>query len=64
MAKQTFEQKISKIDEIIAALESNSSTLDESVKLYNNGIALTEECEKELTEATLKVKKIGGNQEE
>jgi len=58
MAKQTFEQKIAKIDEIINNLDSNSSSLDESVKLYNKGITLTQECQKELEEATLKVKKI------
>lgn len=58
MAKQTFEQKIAKIDEIINSLESNSSSLDESVKLYNKGITLTKECQHELEEATLKVKKI------
>lgn len=59
MAKQTFEEKISKIDEIISTLEGNSSTLDESVKMYNKGIVLTQECQKELEEATLKVRKIG-----
>ena len=58
MAKQTFEDKLTKIDEIINTLESNSSSLDESVKLYNQGITLTQECQKELEEATLKVKKI------
>jgi len=58
MAKQTFEEKIAKIDEIISALESKSPSLDESVKLYNSGISLTEECEKELKESRLKIKKI------
>ena len=64
MAKQTFEDKIAKIDEIISALESNSKTLDESVKLYNKGISLTEECQTELKEATLKIRKIGGEKSE
>lgn len=58
MAKQTFEQKIEKIDEIINKLESSSSSLNESVKLYNKGIILTNECQQELEEAALKVKKI------
>ena len=58
MAKQTFEQKIAKIDDIINSLESSTSSLDESVKLYNKGITLTNECQKELEETTLKVKKI------
>ena len=63
MAKLTFEQKIAKIDEIIEKLESNSSTLDESVKLYNEGTSLAEECQGELTEARLKITKIGNKTE-
>ncbi len=58
MAKQTFEEKIKKIDEIITSLESNSLSLDESVKLYNEGMSLSKECEKELKEAALEVQKI------
>lgn len=64
MAKQTFEQKLAKIDEIINSLENSSSSLDESVKLYNQGITLTQECQKELEEATLKVKKISSEAKE
>ncbi|MEX1376374.1 MAG: exodeoxyribonuclease VII small subunit [Eubacteriales bacterium] len=63
MAKLTFEQKIAKIDEIIEKLESNSSTLDESVKLYNEGTSLTAECQSELEEARLKITKIGSKAE-
>lgn len=63
MAKLTFEQKIAKIDEIIEKLESNSSTLDESVKLYNEGTSLAEECQSELGEARLKITKIGNQKE-
>lgn len=64
MAKQTFEQKLAKIDEIIISLENSSSSLDESVKLYNQGITLTQECQKELEEATLKVNKISSETKE
>ncbi len=58
MAKQTFEEKMQKIDEIITSLESNTNGLDESVKLYNQGMSLSKECEKELKEASLQVEKI------
>lgn len=58
MPKQTFEEKIANIDEIISNLESNSATLDDSVKLYNQGMTLTGECQKELETAQLKVSKI------
>ncbi len=63
MAKQTFEEKIEKIEGIISTLENNTSTLDESVKLYNTGMSLTEECQKELAEVTLQVKKINNQSE-
>ena len=58
MAKQTFEEKMKKIDEIITSLENNQNGLDESVKLYNQGVTLSKECEKELHEASLQVEKI------
>jgi len=64
MAKQTFEEKIEKIEQIISELESGASSLDESVKLYNSGMNLAQECQKELDEAVLKVKKIGGGEKE
>lgn len=58
MATKTFEDKIASIDKIIESLESNSLSLDESVKLYNEGITLTKECQKQIEKAKIEVTKI------
>lgn len=57
MATKTFEDKIANIDKIIESLESNSLSLDESVKLYNEGITLTKECQKQIEKAKIEVTK-------
>ena len=49
MAKtQTLEQSFEKLDEILEKLEDGSISLDESFKLYNDGIKLVKNCNKQL----------------
>ena len=40
----TFEEKIKRIDEICTAMESGKLSLDESMKLYEEGMMLSKEC--------------------
>ena len=47
----SFEESMAKLKEVIIKLESNSSTLDEMVELYEEGIRLTNKCKKQLTQA-------------
>lgn len=42
--KKTFEQALSRLEEIIESIESGEITLDESVKLYKEGIDLSVFC--------------------
>ena len=46
--KKTFEQAIDRLEEIIESIENSETTLDESVKLYKEGIDLSVFCGKQL----------------
>lgn len=50
-----FEQSVKRIDEIISAMENPDIPLEESVKLYREGIKLAADCRKELDSAELLV---------
>ncbi len=51
MSELTFEQKMEKLEKLIKQLETGDNSLDESVKLYQEGIALAKECHEELQKA-------------
>jgi len=48
MTELTFEQKMEKLELFIKKLESGNNYLDESEKLYHEGISLAKECHDEL----------------
>ncbi len=50
MIENNFEQAMTRIEEIIAKLESDTISLDESIKLYQEGIDLTSACYNRLNE--------------
>ena len=56
--KQTFEQNMSRLEEIVTALEKGDAPLEESLKLFQEGTELVRNCGKLLEEAELQVKKI------
>lgn len=51
----SYEQAISRLEEIVAALENGNKTLDESVKLFEEGAFLSAFCNKALQEAEQKI---------
>ena len=53
-----FEEAIEKLSEINNKLESEDITLDESVKLFKEGIELSKFCQSKLDEAKLEIEKI------
>lgn len=50
MNEGNFEESMRKIEEIINKLESDEISLDESIKLYQEGIELTSFCYNKLNE--------------
>ncbi len=55
MAK-TFEESVARLEEIVRELEAGSVGLDESLKLYEEGISLVRACNKKLDAAEQKIK--------
>ena len=54
----TFEENMLRLEKIVHAMERGDVSLDESLKLFQEGTALVENCGKLLEEAELQVKKI------
>ena len=46
--KLTFQQSMSRLDEIVSALNSNDLELEEAMKLCEEGLQLTKKCETQL----------------
>jgi exodeoxyribonuclease VII small subunit len=54
----TFEQNMGRLEQIVRAMERGDVSLEESLKLFQEGTKLVEHCGKLLDEAELQVKKI------
>ena len=52
---KTFEQAVSRIDEIVSSLEKGDVQLDKSLSLFEEGVKLIEECGTMLDTAEQKV---------
>ncbi len=52
---ETYEQKVEKVKKIIADIEDGKTSLEESIRLYEQGSILIKQCETLLAEAELKV---------
>jgi exodeoxyribonuclease VII small subunit len=52
---ETYEKKIEELRRIIEKIEDGNTSLDESMRLYEQGAALIRQCETLLAEAELKV---------
>lgn len=55
---QNFEASLARLEQIVRAMESGEASLDESIKLFQEGTELIRSCEKLLDEAELNVKKV------
>lgn len=53
--KQTFEQAMGRLEEIVSQVEQGDCGLDQSLKLFEEGAKLAGQCEKLLDQAEQKV---------
>lgn len=53
--KMSFEEALKELEGIVSELEKNQLTLEESVKIFSRGIALSAYCAKKLDEAEGKI---------
>ena len=58
MKDMTFEQAMERLEAIVSVLESGKGTLDESMKLFEEGTALTAFCAESLKAAEQKIIKL------
>ncbi len=62
--KPDFENSLARLEEIVAKLESANLSLDDAMKLFEEGVQLSRDCQKFLEQAEGKVeillKKAGG----
>lgn len=58
METMTFEQKIARLEEIVAKLEKGDAQLGDSLKLFEEGTRLVSACREELDKAEQQVVKL------
>jgi exodeoxyribonuclease VII small subunit len=46
--EKTFEEAMNRLDEIVKLLESGSVSMDETIKLFDEGMKLVKECDGQL----------------
>tara|TARA_B100001063_G_scaffold177870_1_gene166783 strand:- start:627 stop:851 length:225 start_codon:yes stop_codon:yes gene_type:complete len=56
--EKNFEDALQRLEEIAQLLESEDTPLEDSIKLFEEGIELKEFCEEKLKSAKLKIDKI------
>ena len=56
--EQTFESAMSRLEEISDVLTQNQVGLDESLKLYEEGVKLLKFCSDKLEKADITIKRI------
>ncbi len=55
---QTFEKNLELLTEVIQKMEQQDVGLEESLKLYEQGVQLTRKCQKIIDEAEQKIEQL------
>ena len=55
-----FEKKLGRLEDIVEKMENGELTLEDSLKLFEEGVKLSRECNVQLNEAEQKVKILLG----
>ncbi len=53
-----FEKRLNRLEEIVARMETGDLSLDDSLKLFEEGVKLSRDCNAELNEAEQKVRML------
>lgn len=56
--KLSFEKSMTRLEQIVRAMERGDVALEESLKLFQEGTELVKNCQKLLDDASLQVKQI------
>lgn len=60
----TYEEAITRLNEIVKLLDNNDISLEESVKLFEEGTKLSDFCYKKLNSAEQKITELKSAQEQ
>ena len=55
-----FEKKLGRLEEIVEKMETGELSLEESLKLFEEGVKLTRDCNTQLSDAEQKVRLLIG----
>ena len=58
--KPKFEEALTRLEKIVADMESGALQLDDMLKKFEEGRKLADECQKELESIRLKIEKVTG----
>ena len=56
--KPDFEKSLVRLEEVVRRLESPQLSLDDAMKLFEEGVALSRECQKQLEEAETRIEML------
>lgn len=59
--KLSFEGKMKRLEEIVGKIESSDIELEESIKLFEEGVKLSKDCQSSLDDAEKKVKVLASD---
>lgn len=54
----SFEEALERLNEIVKALEHSDAPLDDSLKLFEEGVALVKQCNDQIDQAEAKIKQL------
>jgi len=59
--QKSYEESVKRLQEIVAELEKTNITLEQSMKLFEEGVVLVKECGEVLDTAQQKVEQLSGS---
>jgi len=62
-SRTSFEEELKRLEEIVAALESETVTLEGALELFEEGTTIVKSAQKKLKESQLRVRKVLGEKE-
>lgn len=62
--EMTFEEALLRLEEVVRLLETGGETLDRSLALYEEGVALVRLCSARLESAEQRVRQLSGTAED
>ncbi|MDR9469076.1 exodeoxyribonuclease VII small subunit [Marinospirillum sp.] len=60
--EQDFEQQLKQLEELVTKMESGDLSLEDSLQAFEQGVTLTRNCQKLLTEAEQRVSRLQESQ--